>query len=96
MVSKRLLDTLVCPETRQKVELAGAALLARINERIEQGDLQTRGGEVLTEPLEAGLVREDGAVLYPVRDGFPVMLTDEAIPLDPGLGQGEAEREPHD
>jgi uncharacterized protein YbaR (Trm112 family) len=30
---------------------------------------------VLTEAL----VREDGAVLYPVRDGIPVMLIDESV-----------------
>jgi uncharacterized protein YbaR (Trm112 family) len=32
-------------------------------------------------PLESGLVPEEGNVIYPVRDGIPVLLTQEAIPL---------------
>ena len=36
----------------------------------------------MKEQIEAGLVREDGRILYPVRDDIPVMLIDEAIPLE--------------
>ena len=31
--------------------------------------------------LDAGLLREDGAVLYPIRDGIAVLLAEEAIRL---------------
>lgn len=31
--------------------------------------------------LEAGLIREDGQVLYPVVNGIPVLLADEGIVL---------------
>ena len=43
---------------------------------------QNRGGELVTEPVREGLVREDGLFLYPVRDDIPIMLIDEAIPLE--------------
>ena len=34
-------------------------------------------------PLEAALLRADGSVLYPIRNGIPVMLVEAAIPVRP-------------
>lgn len=76
-----LLDILVCPETRQPVRLADAALLDRVNEAIAEGSLENRGGGRVQVPLDGGLLRDDGRLLYPVRDDIPVMLLDEAIDL---------------
>ena len=89
MVDQSLLEILVCPETKQPLRLAEAGLIERLNTSIQEGTLVSRGGQTVTEPLVEGLVREDGAVLYPVRDDIPIMLIDEAIPLsgqvpDPG------------
>lgn len=33
----------------------------------------------LQPPLEAGLLRADGLVVYPVREGLPVLLAEAAI-----------------
>jgi len=82
MLDPDLLEILVCPETKEPVHLAEDDLLGRINQAIRDGQVRTRRGEQVQEPLDAALVREDGKLLYPVRDGIPVMLVDEAISLD--------------
>lgn len=76
-----LLEILVCPESKQPVRLASEELLATLNQRIRAGELRNRGGDRLEKPLEAGLVREDGKILYPIEDDIPVMLVDESIEL---------------
>lgn len=83
-ISKELLEILACPETKQPLTLAEPTLLARINDRIRQGQLTNRRGTPVTESIDAGLVRQDGRYLYPIRDDIPIMLIDEAIPLVDG------------
>jgi uncharacterized protein YbaR (Trm112 family) len=81
MVDQELLDILVCPETKQPVRLADAALLSGLNDAIASGKVLNRGGKPVTESVLEGLVREDGLFIYPVRDDIPIMLIDEAIAL---------------
>ncbi|MDT8340786.1 MAG: hypothetical protein RQ751_04670 [Longimicrobiales bacterium] len=90
MLDVELLDILVCPQTKQPLRLADEATLARLNRAALDGALKNRAGEVVRAPLDAGLLREDGRVLYPVRDGIPVMLLDEAIEVDPAPDPGVA------
>jgi len=83
MVHPELIEILVCPESLQVVRLARDEELERVNRGILTGHLKNRRGEVVTEPLQSALIREDGLLLYPVRDDIPVMLIDESIPIDP-------------
>jgi uncharacterized protein YbaR (Trm112 family) len=82
MVHPELIEILVCPETHQPVRLIQGGELERVNRGILTGHLKNRRGEVVMEPLQTALIREDGLLLYPVRDDIPVMLIDESVPLD--------------
>lgn len=81
-LDQELLDILVCPETKQPVSLADAELLDRLNARVRDGTLENRAVQTVAEPLDAALVREDRVVCYAIRDDIPIMLIEEAIPLD--------------
>ncbi len=81
MIDQSLLDILVCPETKQPLRVADRALLDRLNASISEGSVTNRGGEPVTVGLDEALVREDGNLLYPVREDIPIMLIDESILL---------------
>ena len=68
------LSILMCPKTRGTLRLATDAEILDINQKI-------KAGVVSGDALEAGLVSECGSFLYPIRDGIPVLLADEALPL---------------
>ena len=82
MVDQELLDILVCPENKTAVKLADDGALAKINNAIQAKTLKNRAGETIEESIDGGLLREDGAYLYPIRDDIPIMLIDESIPMD--------------
>lgn len=86
MIDRQLLEILACPETREAVSLADETLIQNLNRKIEAGELVNRAGETVTEPISGGLVREDGRYLYVIRDGIPVMLVEQGIPLEEAGG----------
>lgn len=81
-IDPELLAILVCPETKQPLSVADGALLESINASVAAGELHTRAGEGVTEQIAEGLLREDGQVLYPIRQGIPIMLIDESVEVD--------------
>jgi uncharacterized protein YbaR (Trm112 family) len=60
-----LLDLVCCPETHQPLRFATPDELPRLANP--------------TQPLEAALLREDGRVAYPIRNGIPLLVIDEQI-----------------
>jgi uncharacterized protein YbaR (Trm112 family) len=82
VIDKDLLEILVCPEDHSRLRPPDETLLAKVNQAIDAGRLKNRAGEMVEAPLEGGLVREDSTLLYPIIDDIPVLLIDEAIPLE--------------
>ncbi len=75
----QLLTILCCPETKQEVILLDQTGLEILNQKIEAGELQNKGGSAVKEKLEGGLLRADKTIVYPIRDAIPIMLIDEGI-----------------
>jgi len=84
MIDPELLEILACPDTHQPLAMADAELLASLNTAIEADGLKNVGGAAVEGPLDGGLVREDGSIVYPIRDRIPVLLVDEGIVLPLG------------
>ena len=79
-ISKDLLSILVCPRTRRPLSMASDEQVAALNASIAGGSVKNVGDRKVERPMEAGLLTEDGEVIYPVLDGIPVLLIDEGIP----------------
>jgi uncharacterized protein YbaR (Trm112 family) len=70
-----------CPETHQPLEELDETRLSEINEAIRAGELLDHAGATVQQILDAGLMRDDGTCVYPVRDGVPNLLVDDRIAL---------------
>ena len=78
---QRLIGILRCPETHQELRVAEPGLIQRLNAQAAQGILKNRAGQPVKDALDAGLIRDDGQFVYPIRRNIPVMLIDEALPV---------------
>lgn len=81
MIADSLVALLRCPETGQAVRIAPEDLVRGLEARRAAGELRDNSGNVVAAPVEDGLLREDGARLFPVRGGIPVMLAEESIAI---------------
>lgn len=84
MFDTKLLEILCCPDTRGALKMADEACLATLNNAIAAGTLKNIAGEKISDALQEALVTEDGNRVYPIREGIPVLLSDEAIELNLG------------
>ena len=91
MIPPDLLEILCCPESHQPVRNAPPELLDLLNRAIAAGGLEAQDGTPITAALTGGLVREDGNFIYPIRNGIPIMLLAERIPVPRPTAAAEEE-----
>ncbi len=86
MIPTDFLELLRCPQSGQPLGLAGPDVLASLNERISR-KLQAGQGEdgfagvAVGQPFTEALLTHDQLLLYPIRDGIPILLVEAAIRL---------------
>ena len=80
-INEQLLKILACPETKAPVALAPSIMVENLNRQIKSGSLKNHSGKIVSEVMEAGLLRSDGKRLYPIVKNIPVMLINEGIDL---------------
>ena len=80
-MDESFLSLLRCPRTGGELRLAGAAELTGYNDGVGEGRLSNAAGRKLTQAMEGALVSECGRWLYPVHEGIPVLLVEEAVAL---------------
>ena len=81
MIDKELLAILVCPTDHTPLSVADDQVIARVNRAIAAGQVKNRGGRLVEQAIDGGLLCTDSSLFYPILDGIPLLLPDEAISL---------------
>lgn len=86
MIDPKLLNFIRCPIDGQTLELADSELIARMNAKIDAGEIRDCSDQVVSDRLEQGLITSDGRRLYPSRSGIPTLIADSAIGIEASAG----------
>lgn len=78
-MDRKLLDLLVCPATRQPLQLLDSRGLQALNAAIGAGGLVRGDGSAQAEGVREALITRDRKTVYRIDDGIPVLLAEESI-----------------
>ena len=81
MIDPKLLAMLRCPIDGSELQIAEASLVQRVQTAIQQGTARDRLEQQVSENVEGGLVNHSQTWFYPIRNGIPTLVADEAIDL---------------
>ena len=78
-VDSKLLEILCCPVSKTPLNVLATAKLDKLNSAIANGDALYIDHSKVSDPLQEGLITEDGKVIYSVQDNIPVLLEEKGI-----------------
>jgi len=78
-MDRKLLDLLVCPTTRQPLQLLDSRGLQALNAAIQAGGVVRGDGSAQADAIKEALVTRDRKLAYRIDAGIPVLLAEEAI-----------------
>ncbi len=78
-MDRKLLDILVCPDSKQPLHLLSKPELAAINQAIDAGTVKRGDDSIEKNTWSDGLISRDRKIAYRINDGIPVLLIDESI-----------------
>ena len=82
MISNELLSILKCPVTGSPLQLAEDQLVSKVNSAIDEERARDRLEQKVHEQVEGGLTTDEQTWMYPIRDGIPTLVLEEAIDLN--------------
>lgn len=81
-ISEQLLEILRCPATKAPLRPLTESEISDLNARIAKDEVNYQDGNLVDQPLEEGLITEDGATVYRIDESIPVMLIEMGIPAE--------------
>ena len=82
MISNELLSILKCPVTGSPLQLAEDQLVSKVNSAIDEERARDRLEQKVQGQVEGGLTTDEQTWMYPIRDGIPTLVLEEAIDLN--------------
>ena len=78
-MDRKLLDILVCPDSRQPLTRLDKRGLDALNRGVAGGSLKRVDGTTQSDAIREALLTRDGRTVYRIDDGIPVLLVEEGI-----------------
>lgn len=78
-IDRRLLEILCCPVSKRALRPLRSDQRQWINQAISAGGVLDVQGRPRLQPLDDGLITDDGRVIYRIDDEIPVLLPEEGI-----------------
>jgi uncharacterized protein YbaR (Trm112 family) len=79
MISPSLLKRLRCPVTHAPLRELASDEVHTVNAAISRGEARDGAHAKVELEIESGLVSPTGDLVYPIRNGIPTLVADEAI-----------------